>query len=72
MHIKNINQNSSSTRCDITVMTLNCRSLRKKTHQLKTILDDNHIDIALLQETWLQGDLSVYAKFKEEVHNKES
>ena len=46
-------------------MTLNCRSLRKKTHQLKTILDDNNIDIALLQETWLQGDLSVYAEFKE-------
>ena len=66
MHLRNINQDSHAAKHhNITVMTLNCRSLRKKTHQLKTILDDNLVDIAVLQETWLQGDLSVYAEFKE-------
>ena len=49
----------------LNLITLNCRSLRKKTHMLKDLLDENRIDVALLQETWLQGDLSIYAEFKE-------
>ena len=47
-------------------MTLNCRSLRSKTAQLKVLLQDHKIDIGILQETWLtQGEKSVYAEFKE-------
>ena len=47
-------------------MTLNCRSLRKKTAELKVLLIDNKIDIVLLQETWLQkADKSIYFELKE-------
>ena len=47
-------------------MTLNCRSVRNKTSDLKSILLDSKIDIVLLQETWLsKGDASVYMEFKE-------
>ena len=46
-------------------MSLNCRSLRKKTHILKDLIDVNNIDVVALQETWLQGDLSIYEEFKE-------
>ena len=46
-------------------MTLNCQSVRRKTHLLKDVLDECKIDVALLQETWLQGDLAIYAEFKE-------
>ena len=46
-------------------MSLNCRSLRGKVVDLKILLEDHMVDIALLQETWLAGDLSIYAKLKE-------
>ena len=47
-------------------MTLNCRSLRGKVTELKVLLDNQKVNIALLQETWLTtGDLSVYAELKE-------
>ena len=47
-------------------ITLNCQSLRKKTHELKAILLDQKIDVVILQETWLyEGDSSVYTEFEE-------
>ena len=45
---------------------MNCRSIRNKTTQLKTLLEENDTDVALLQETWLhKGDNSIYAEFRE-------
>lgn len=42
-------------------MTLNCRSLRNKTASLKVLLEDHQVDVAALQETWLnRGDNSIY------------
>ena len=47
-------------------MTLNTRSVRKKTASLKVLIDDANLDVLLLQETWLtQGDLSIYAELAE-------
>ena len=53
MHIKSIN-----------IMTLNYRSLRKKTPILKNLIEVINIDVVALQETWLQGDLSINAEFE--------
>ena len=47
-------------------MSLNCRSLRKKTAYIKTLIFDLKLDIILLQETWLKSeDKSIYAEFNE-------
>ena len=47
-------------------MTLNCRSIRQKTADLKVLIIDNKINVVILQETWLSpGETSVYAEFKE-------
>ena len=47
-------------------MTLNCRSLRNKTSDLKVLLEDYKLDVGALQETWLnKGDKSIYAEIKE-------
>ena len=46
--------------------SLNCRSLRGKTANLKVLLEDNKIDVVILQETWLnKGDSSIYEEFSE-------
>ena len=48
-------------------MSLNCRSLRSKTSLLQDIIEDNHIDIVALQETWLTpGDAAIYAELREQ------
>ena len=47
-------------------MSLNCRALRKKTSQLKSLIEENKIDIVALQETWLnKGDSAIYSEIKE-------
>ena len=47
-------------------MTLNCRSIKKKVANLQVLIEDNKIDVAVLQETWLsQGCASVYSELKE-------
>ena len=47
-------------------MVLNCRSLRKKTQELKVIILEKKLDILLLQETWLtQADKSIYYELQE-------
>ena len=50
---------------NLKIMSLNCRSLRNKVVELKVLLETHEIDIALLQETWLAGDFSIYAELKE-------
>ena len=64
--IKKTTINLSKNSNNIKFMTLNCRSIRKKTSELKAILIDSKIDIVLLQETWLStGDSSIHMEFKE-------
>ena len=47
-------------------MSLNCRSIRGKVAELRALIDDHKVNVALLQETWLsEGDASVYAEIKE-------
>ena len=47
-------------------MSLNCRSIRGKVPELRVLLDDHKVRVALLQETWLSdGDASIYAEIKE-------
>ena len=47
-------------------MSLNCRSLRSKTSDLKLLIFEEKLDVIMLQETWLtQADKSIYAEFKE-------
>ena len=46
-----------STRTCLKVVTFNCRSIRNKTQEILSYLDENNVDIAVLQETWLnRGD----------------
>ena len=47
-------------------MSLNCCSLRKKTAQLKVLIEENQLDLIVLQETWLKRyDKSIYGELRE-------
>ena len=62
---------------NISFISLNCQSIKNKVCLVLDYLYENHIDVALLQETWLHDeDLSIYYKFKEygykyQSHNRE-
>ena len=56
----------SNTTDFIVFTSLNCQSIRNKIYSTLDHLDDNHTDIAFLQETWLnRGDKSLYQVFNE-------
>ena len=48
------------------IMSFNCRSIRSKVPQVLDIAIENHIDIILLQETWLRNsDSAIVAEILE-------
>lgn len=47
-------------------MSFNCRSIRNKVPDVLSFMKENDIDIAFLQETWInQGDASVLAEIRD-------
>ena len=47
-------------------MSFNCRSIRNKIPDVLCFMQESHIDIGLLQETWInQGDTSVLAEIRD-------
>ena len=51
-------------------ISFNCRSIRNKTQAVLSYLDENNIDLACFQETWLnEGDGSILVEIKEYNYN---
>ena len=47
-------------------MSFNCRSMRNKIQDITSLLLDSHIDIVLLQETWLnKGDSAIKCEIED-------
>ena len=51
---------------NLTFVSFNCRSIRNKTQSILSYLDENKIDVACFQETWLDnGDSNILVEIKE-------
>ena len=63
--LKKLNSNISQYR-NLVLLSLNCQSMKNKVQNVMTYLEDNHVDISFLQETWLtSGDKNILAEIKE-------
>ena len=47
-------------------MSYNCRSIRNKTPDVMSLIENNDVDVALIQETWLrETDCSILYEIEE-------